>query len=51
MSPQHPDVERFEALIGTWATEATHPMFDGVVPGSLTLGTICASSTAIGWTA
>lgn len=51
MSPQHPDVERFEALIGTWATEATHPMFDGAVPGSLTLGTICASSTAIGWTA
>jgi len=26
----------FEALIGTWATEATHPLFDGVVAGSIT---------------
>ena len=26
----------FDALIGTWATEATHPMFDGVVPGTIT---------------
>jgi len=24
-------------LIGRWTTEATHPMFDGVVPGSLAL--------------
>ena len=29
-------LEPFGALIGTWATEATHPMFDGVVPGSVT---------------
>jgi hypothetical protein len=29
-------LEPFEALIGTWATEATHPMFDAVVPGSIT---------------
>ena len=26
----------FEALIGTWDTEATHPLFDGVVQGSAT---------------
>jgi hypothetical protein len=26
----------FEPLIGTWATEATHPMVDVVVPGSIT---------------
>lgn len=26
----------FEALIGTWVTEATHPMFDGVVAGRTT---------------
>jgi hypothetical protein len=29
-------LEPFEALIGTWDTEATHPQFDGVVPGSVT---------------
>ena len=26
----------FDALIGTWDTEATHPAFDTVVPGSVT---------------
>jgi hypothetical protein len=26
----------FQALIGTWDTEATHPAFDAVVPGSVT---------------
>jgi hypothetical protein len=26
-------LEPFDALIGTWSTEATHPQFDGVVPG------------------
>jgi len=26
----------FDALIGTWSTEATHPQFDGVVLGSAT---------------
>ena len=30
------DLEPFQALIGTWATEATHPQFDGVVVGSIT---------------
>jgi len=29
-------LEPFDALIGTWTTEATHPEFDGTVPGSLT---------------
>ena len=29
-------LEPFDALIGTWATEATHPKFDGVVPGRVT---------------
>ena len=29
-------LEPFDALIGTWATEATHPQFDEVVPGSVT---------------
>jgi hypothetical protein len=36
MSTRNPALEPFEALIGTWATEATHPEFDGVVPGSTT---------------
>jgi hypothetical protein len=29
-----PMLERFDALVGTWATEATHPLLDEVVPGS-----------------
>ena len=29
-------MEPFDALIGTWTTEATHPLFDGVVPGTIT---------------
>ena len=29
-------LEPFDALIGTWSTQATHPQFDGVVPGSVT---------------
>jgi len=28
--------EPFDALIGTWSTEATHPLVDEVVPGSIT---------------
>src|SRR3954465_8546695 len=36
MTERDPSLEPFEALIGTWATEATHPLFDGVVPGSVT---------------
>jgi hypothetical protein len=36
MTDRHPALEPFDALIGTWATEATHPLFDPVVPGSVT---------------
>ena len=36
MTQRDPELEPFDALIGTWDTEATHPMFDGVVPGSAT---------------
>jgi len=36
MTDRDPALEGFDALIGTWATEATHPLFDGVVPGSVT---------------
>jgi hypothetical protein len=35
MSERDPALDRFDALIGTWATEATHPMVDVVVPGSV----------------
>jgi hypothetical protein len=31
-----PRLAPFAALIGTWDTEATHPMHDGVVPGTVT---------------
>jgi hypothetical protein len=34
MSERDPALEPFDALIGTWATEATHPMVDEVVPGT-----------------
>jgi hypothetical protein len=36
MSDRDPALEPFEALSGTWATEATHPMVDAVVPGGVT---------------
>ena len=36
MTERHPALGPFDALIGTWATEATHPLFDAVVPGSAT---------------
>ena len=29
MSERHPSLAPFEALIGTWDTEATHPLFEG----------------------
>ena len=32
MTNRDPALEPFEALIGTWATQATHPAFEGVVP-------------------
>ena len=35
MSERAPSLEPFEALIGTWATEATHPAVDAVVPGTV----------------
>jgi hypothetical protein len=33
MTERDPVLERFDALTGTWATEATHPLVDEVVPG------------------
>jgi hypothetical protein len=30
-----PRLEPFEALIGTWGTESTHPMLEEVVPGAI----------------
>jgi hypothetical protein len=34
MTDRDPTLAPFDELIGTWATEATHPLFDGVVLGS-----------------
>jgi hypothetical protein len=36
MTERDPALESFDALIGTWATAATHPLVDAVVPGSTT---------------
>ena len=36
MTQRDPALAQFDVLIGTWTTEATHPMFDGVVPGAMT---------------
>ena len=36
MTERDSGLEPFDALIGTWDTEATHPLFDAVVPGSIT---------------
>jgi hypothetical protein len=36
MNERDPALESFDALIGTWATEATHPLVDVVVPGNIT---------------
>ena len=36
MSDRDPALEPFDALIGVWDTEATHPLLDGVVPGTTT---------------
>jgi hypothetical protein len=36
MTERDPALEPFDALIGSWATEATHPAFDAVVPGRIT---------------
>ena len=36
MTERDPALEPFDALVGTWATEATHPQFEAVVPGGVT---------------
>jgi hypothetical protein len=36
MTDRDPALEPFDVLIGTWATEATHPEIDAVVPGTVT---------------
>ncbi len=36
MTERDPALEPFDALIGTWDTEATHPLVDAVVAGSVT---------------
>ena len=36
MTERDPALEPFDALIGAWATEATHPRVDAVVQGSVT---------------
>jgi hypothetical protein len=36
MTDRDPALEPFDVLIGTWTTEATHPMVDGVAPGTMT---------------
>jgi hypothetical protein len=36
MTEPDPRLEPFDALIGTWTTEATHPLVDEVVHGSIT---------------
>jgi hypothetical protein len=36
VTDRDPALASFDELIGTWATESTHPRFDGVVPGATT---------------
>jgi hypothetical protein len=36
MTERDPALDPFDVLIGTWNTEATHPMVDAVVPGTMT---------------
>ena len=36
MTERDPALESFDALTGTWVTEAVHPALDAVVPGSTT---------------
>jgi hypothetical protein len=36
MTERDPVLEPFDALIGTWVTEATHPLIDAVVSGTVT---------------
>ena len=34
MNANEPDMRPFDALVGSWTTEATHPQLDGVVTGT-----------------
>jgi hypothetical protein len=43
MTERDPALEPLDALIGTWATEATHPLVDAVVPAALRSSTAGAS--------
>jgi hypothetical protein len=36
MTERDPALASFDALIGTWATDATHPLVDSIVPGGVT---------------
>ena len=36
MTDRDPALIPFDVLVGAWVTEATHPKFDGVVPGVTT---------------
>jgi hypothetical protein len=36
MTDVDPALAPFEALVGTWTTEARHPLVDAVVPGTVT---------------
>ena len=36
MADRDPTLERFDALIGTWTTEAEHRLVEGVVTGTVT---------------
>ena len=36
MADRDPALQPFGALIGSWSTEATHPAFEGAVPGAMT---------------
>jgi hypothetical protein len=36
MTDRDPALEPFDALVGTWTTEARHPQFEGAVAGSIT---------------
>ena len=36
MTERDPALEPFDVLIGIWVTEATHPLIDAVVPGTVT---------------
>lgn len=36
MTERDAALEPFDALVGTWTTEATHPQFEGVVAGQMT---------------